>query len=310
MKKELLTILCAGLTFGATAADTNPSQDPFARTKSIAKPKQSIELLGGTPQDFIDRLQEAFPNENIAKRTSYLIDQGDVELPMLRVHTDSAEHVLKLYNRLSEIKPEWGEWIWEGDFAESPSIVLVERKPGAARPMTANQPSSFTRRLQSVVSVPKTVRPATIKKPSWPSLPTRLSGQFQSDQAASADPFASASVKPVRTKPDTVLFTRVFATGTLAEKDVEGMLVMIDESMGMLSEEMGKHGQKPIPSPKLRYHSRSKAVIVVGTETAMKVVEEVVSALMKSMDKGSPARDPFSGPAPKARKPVKANSPF
>lgn len=325
MKLIPIVLLCLGLTLNAQAAAPASKPTPAVAVKLPTKaslPKKSIELFGGSPEDFIELLSDGFPHENIHERTSFLIPTKDIKLPTLRVHTDSAEKVLLLYNRLSEVRPEWGEWIWDGDFNDAAAIVLIERKGSPQQIERASTlaapPTSFTRKLRSTVSDSTTA-------PNKPSLfggtINRGSGTVTSmsrpSSKSSSNPYSYYSSRPVSVaKQPAPLVTRVYATGRLDENGIESIMVAVKEAMGMLAEEQARLGQPPEKAPRLRYHPGSKAVIAVGTTTALQVVEEVITAIAKSVDKDSSTADPFNRSTsttprpPKPAKPARAVSPF
>ncbi len=89
------------------------------KVKQSTKPKGPIEIHGGDAEDFITQLHDLFPEDKIWERTSFLLNPGEVSIPNLRLVTNTAEGVLKLYNRLAEVRPEWGEWLWEGEFKDA-----------------------------------------------------------------------------------------------------------------------------------------------------------------------------------------------
>ena len=141
-------------TEGGTQLVLTDSISVAKKVKQSTKPKRPIEIHGGDAEDFITQLHDLFPEDKIWERTSFLLNPGEVSIPNLRLVTNTAEGVLKLYNRLAEVRPEWGEWLWEGEFKDAASIVLLEKKKSAVTPA-----SVFQQRLRALTE------DATAKKP-------------------------------------------------------------------------------------------------------------------------------------------------
>lgn len=311
MKTIPALLICSLL---ATAAQTDAANqktvksirlvDSVSAAKKVTKPaarKVAIEILGGSPEDMVVHLHEMFPEEKLWERTSYLLNPEEIELPNLRLLTSSAEEVFKVYNRLSEIRPEWGEWVWDGEFSEAASIALVDRKavtvPGAAA-------NVFQQRLRKIVD--------EAQKKSKPVSPA---GKTVAKQNQMADPFAPSGQRTVRSsvppKPEP-LITRVFSTGALSERELEDLLNSIEETVFMYSDLNAKRGGKPVEKPKLKYHSRTKALIAIGTASSLEIISEILEASSKRTINRSPGNDPFGGTSRPAKpaKPVKPASPF
>jgi len=171
------TILCAGLTGGAFAADSKTKQVFTELGSSVAKEKISVQTAAGSPEAFIIHLDHYFPDERLIDRVNYMVsDPQVIELPELRVVADSAEQMFQLYNRLSEIRTEWGEWAWHGEFADASAIVLIDRKPNSALPSPGAAASIFQQRLRAIVdksfgrdATAKPIAPPRINRVSKPS---------------------------------------------------------------------------------------------------------------------------------------------
>lgn len=307
MKTIPALLICSLLATQSNAANQKTVKairltDSVSAANKVAKPskpKKSIEILGGSPEDLVVHLHETFPEEKLWERTSFILNPDDIRLPMLRLLTSSAEEVFKVYNRLSEVRPEWGEWIWEGEFSEAASIALVDRTGASATPS-----SVFQQRLRKIVDGAqknsKTVRPAS-------KTPANLNHN--------GDPFAPSGTRTVRAsvtpKPEP-LITRVFATGTLSQQELEDLLISIEETVHLYSDLNAKRGGKPVEKPKLKYHSRTKALIAIGTASSLEIVSEIITASSKRMDNRGFGGDPFGGASRpvKPAKPIKPSDPF
>jgi len=306
MKTIPALLICSLLATQTNAANKTVKAirltDSVSVAQKVAKPsksKKSLEILGGSPEDLALYLHEMFPDEKIWERTSFVLAPDGIELPMLRLVTNSAEEVFKVYNRLAEVRPEWGEWVWEGEFSEAASIALVDKNT----PRTTA--SEFQQRLRKIVgdaaNNPKTVSPAV-------KIPAKLNRM--------GDPFAPGGTRTIRSsvtpKPEP-LVTRVYATGSLSEKELEDLLMSIEETVHMYSDLNSKRGGKPVEKPKLRYHSRTKALIAIGTASSLEIVSEILTAASKRVDDRNLRSDPFGGSNPrpvKPAKPVKSSNPF
>lgn len=97
-----------------------------------------VELLVGLIDDYWEG--------DWSKRVSYAVDTSKIKFPELRVVATSPEQVFKLYNRIAERSPEWGEWVWEGELHQADSITLVPKagvssSGSPAGPTKLSQPS-------------------------------------------------------------------------------------------------------------------------------------------------------------------------
>jgi hypothetical protein len=299
MNKTIFPILIIAAMLIPTSAT---AQQAPLRAKSSKPGVYHFEFEGGDAEAFADHLGDVFRSDDLSSRISIIVDTTTFTLPPLRVRARNAEEILKLYNRLSERMPGWGEWIWDGEFAETAGIALAPRTNSAA--------SSFQQRvrgLETELAKPGRI-PDAKAAASRSSFLQRITPPASARKRTVGEDLVSRSLATI---PTTTALTstparpakqhvRAFALRRHSEDEIEVAKELIEITIAMLSETMNRQGLPGLKAPRLSYHRNSKMLIVLGTDETVEVVNEILTAFDKNRaaEEGLQAPPKPVGPAP------------